>query len=206
MKNNKRFCVYAHLTKDTNRLFYIGEGVTNDRPYTKRNRNKYWNNIVNKHGFIVRIIRENLTKDQAEKLEKRIIIICKKLKIKISNFCIGPMIENHWLINAPKEIHPMYGKKNPKASERIRKRNLGKFGKLSNTYGLKRPDLVNRNKNGVFKRYTKKIKCLELNIEFESIKLAKDYMRKNYNYKRLNIDRALKNGTIAGGFHWQRLN
>lgn len=69
--NNQRvrYYIYGHYTKDTNILFYIGKGtilnLTTEkqisryaRAYHKSNRNKYWNNVVNKHGFYVKILFE----------------------------------------------------------------------------------------------------------------------------------------------------
>ena len=57
----KRFYVYGHYTKETNILFYIGVGTILNTKTTKviskysrafhfKNRNKFWNNMVNKYG------------------------------------------------------------------------------------------------------------------------------------------------------------
>lgn len=195
-----RYCVYAHITKDTNELFYIGEGIEKTRPYSTRNRNRYWNFKVKKHGFVVKIIRSGLTKEEAENIESKIIIICKKLKINIVNFCVGPMIKNHWIKNATPDQYPNKGRKNPKLSEIVRARNLGKYGKDSNVYGLKRPDLSKRNKEGNFNRFSRKIICIETGQIFESIKSANNFFGKNY-----NIIRAIKENKTAGGYHWAYL-
>jgi hypothetical protein len=37
---------YAHYTKDTNQIFYIGVAKSNQRLNSKKNRNKYWTNII----------------------------------------------------------------------------------------------------------------------------------------------------------------
>ncbi len=64
--------VYKHIRKDTNEVFYIGIG-NEKRPYSKKNRNQYWKNIVNKVGYRVEIIQENLSWEVACKLEKQLI-------------------------------------------------------------------------------------------------------------------------------------
>lgn len=60
--------VYRHIRLDTNEIFYIGIGSENNdykRAHTKRNRNKYWHNIVNKTNYEVEIILDNLTWEEA---------------------------------------------------------------------------------------------------------------------------------------------
>jgi hypothetical protein len=61
--------VYKHIRKDTNEVFYIGIGKTEKRAYSNANRNKHWHNIVNKYGYIVEIIKTNLTKEDAIQIE-----------------------------------------------------------------------------------------------------------------------------------------
>lgn len=66
------FYVYLHLTEDTNEVFYVGKGKGN-RAYKLSGRNKFWHNIVNKHGFTVKIVEENLTEEQSILLEQKLI-------------------------------------------------------------------------------------------------------------------------------------
>ena len=68
----KNTVVYLHKRKDTGEIFYVGIG-SKKRPYAKDNRNKYWFNIVNKHGYTVEIIKTELTWDDACKEEIRLI-------------------------------------------------------------------------------------------------------------------------------------
>ena len=58
------FYVYAHYTVDTNKLFYIGKGK-NKRYLDKSQRNKYWKNVVDKHGFRAEILVKNLEEPDA---------------------------------------------------------------------------------------------------------------------------------------------
>lgn len=62
--------VYRHIRKDTNEVFYIGIGKTKRRMNSIHDRNKYWNNIVNKVGFYYEIIEDNLTWEEACEKEK----------------------------------------------------------------------------------------------------------------------------------------
>jgi hypothetical protein len=70
IKNNK--VVYLHIRKDTNEVFYVGIGNTK-RPYSKRNRNEYWKNIVNKCGYDVKILYTNLDWQTACSIEIELI-------------------------------------------------------------------------------------------------------------------------------------
>ena len=193
------FVVYEHYTPDTNEIFYVGEGRP-DRPYSTRNRNRFWKFKVKKHnGFVVKIIHTNIEKTKAEELEKELILYYKKNGITLTNLCDGTMFDSHWLIGKPKEIHPMFGssRTNPKLAEW----NKIHCGDKSPVYGLKRPDLSERNKNGNFKRFTRKIKCVELDIDFNSIKEAKTFFNGNS-----NINRALSENKTAFGYHWVYIN
>jgi len=57
--------LYRHIRKDTNQVFYIGIGKTKHRAYSKKNRNKYWHNIVNKVEYDIDIIYNELTLEEA---------------------------------------------------------------------------------------------------------------------------------------------
>jgi hypothetical protein len=63
-------CVYMHFTPNTNELFYIGMGLKR-RARNITDRNKYWKQIVVKHGLPnIVIIAEDLTVNQAAEIEK----------------------------------------------------------------------------------------------------------------------------------------
>lgn len=68
---------YRHFRKDTNEIFYIGIGKDNDgkykRAYETQKRNKHWYNVVNKVGFYVDVVADNLTWMQACELESELI-------------------------------------------------------------------------------------------------------------------------------------
>jgi hypothetical protein len=64
--------IYRHLKSD-GEVFYIGIGKTESRAYSKADRNKFWNNLVNKHGYEVQILKKDLTWEDACELEKILI-------------------------------------------------------------------------------------------------------------------------------------
>ena len=47
--------VYVHRRKTDGRIFYVGKGI-GDRPFRRGGRNRYWHNVVNKHGYTVEIV------------------------------------------------------------------------------------------------------------------------------------------------------
>lgn len=60
----KIFYVYLHIKADTGQPFYVGKGKGN-RANSIHHRNNFWKNIVNKHGFDVIMLEENLTETKA---------------------------------------------------------------------------------------------------------------------------------------------
>lgn len=116
--------VYQHIRLDTNEVFYIGISKNKDSDYKRANskkyRNKYWHNIVNKVGFFVEIIFDNITIKEA--IQKEIDLInnfgrkdlgngalvnmtdggegllnmSEETKQKLRDRNTGKTIENHW--------------------------------------------------------------------------------------------------------------
>ena len=65
--------VYKHTRMDNGLPFYIGIGKTIARAKSKKNRNKYWHNIVNKCGYNIEILHTNVSWEQSCELEKQYI-------------------------------------------------------------------------------------------------------------------------------------
>lgn len=67
--------VYSHSRKDTGKVFYIGIGSQEDyqRAFIKSNRSVHWYRIVNKVGYSIAILFDNLTWDEACKKEIELI-------------------------------------------------------------------------------------------------------------------------------------
>ena len=66
------FYVYQHLKKDTDEVFYIGKG-SGYRARVKSQRSKHWNNVVNKYGYDIEIVQDELSEDEAFQLEVELI-------------------------------------------------------------------------------------------------------------------------------------
>lgn len=84
----KKYYVYQHVTADTGEIFYIGKGF-NKRAYSKNNRNKYWHNIVTKHGYNVEILYSELDESSALRLEAEMIQSLKSLDLCKANLSTG---------------------------------------------------------------------------------------------------------------------
>ncbi len=70
----KKYYIYGHYTADTNELFYVGKGHGRRcGQLSSKRRNKFWQNVVNKHGVRVEILIENLTEEEAFQLEMVLI-------------------------------------------------------------------------------------------------------------------------------------
>ena len=65
--------LYRHIRLDKNEPFYIGIGSDPKRAYSNKDRNKYWRGIVNKFGYEVDIILDDLTWQEACEKEKEFI-------------------------------------------------------------------------------------------------------------------------------------
>ena len=85
---DNRFYVYEHIRLDTMKPFYVGKGC-GYRAYAKRGRNIYWRRIVDKHGYIVKKIAENLDEDLAFLTEVERIDQLRRLGIDLTNMTDG---------------------------------------------------------------------------------------------------------------------
>jgi hypothetical protein len=64
-----KYYVYAHINPLKNEIFYIGKG-TRKRAYTNSRRSDFWHKITKKYGFIVDILEDGLTNEEACLREK----------------------------------------------------------------------------------------------------------------------------------------
>ena len=182
MINN--FVVYIYYRLDNGNPYYVGEGRPR-RPFQNSKRNPWCTNITNKHGKRVEIVKSGLTKAEALELETFYI---KKL-----------IAEGYDLTNIIECSNSVYLEKrsNPKLAEW----NKQHSGELSPTYGLKRPDLSERNKSGQFKRFVKPVKCKETGQEFTSVKEACTFHnRPNSSHITQHLSGKRK---TAFGFTWE---
>jgi hypothetical protein len=84
--NNKDFCVYAHYKKNTDIIIYIGKGLKY-RANSRCGRNILWERIVAKYDYSVKIIKDNLTNEEACELEKTLIKKYGRINNKTGILC-----------------------------------------------------------------------------------------------------------------------
>ena len=98
------YYVYVHYRLDTGNPFYVGKG-TKYRASCCQDRNKYWHNIVNKYGYRIQILQDNLNKIQALNAEKLTISLFKKF-YNLVNYTNGGDGGN----GLKGKDHPLFGK------------------------------------------------------------------------------------------------
>jgi hypothetical protein len=68
-KEIKTYCIYLHIKLTNGEPFYVGKG-SKSRVINKSNRSKWWKRTVDKYGYDVILIEENLTEEEAFEKEK----------------------------------------------------------------------------------------------------------------------------------------
>ena len=89
------FYTYAHINPTTNKIFYIGKGKSYRATQTGK-RNQHWKNIVNKHGFIAKILAYWKTEQEALDHEKLLILCFKDMGYKLANKADGGASNSGW--------------------------------------------------------------------------------------------------------------
>jgi len=82
------YYVYQHSKADNNQVFYIGKGK-GKRFKENRKRNDFWHRVVNKHGYIPKIIVNNLDEELAFLCEVEVIDLYKRLGFQLVNATNG---------------------------------------------------------------------------------------------------------------------
>ena len=201
-----KYYIYAHIRLDNNSIFYIGKGSGN-RAYIKSNRGLYWKRIVNAHGYKVIFLEENLSEEEAFNFEISFIAKFKSKGNCEANFTIGGdgvRVDKRWwndkISKALKGIKRPFGKENKSFKDLISKKELYQMYvidnmntvQISKLTKLSIPTICSRLKEYNIEKRTAgrvkiKIKCIEDDIEFESINDAAKY----YNLFRENIKKVL---------------
>ena len=65
--------VYRHIRLDNNEPFYIGIGKNKYRAYSESQRNRHWKYLVNKNGYKVEIVCDDVDYDTAKQIETYLI-------------------------------------------------------------------------------------------------------------------------------------
>lgn len=80
---DKQFYVYVHMKGTDDSVFYVGKGCKY-RSTSKNGRSEYWRRIVEKHGLVVEIVKNNMTFEEANAYE---VYLIAKLKQEGCNLC-----------------------------------------------------------------------------------------------------------------------
>lgn len=105
------YYVYLHKRKTDLEIFYIGKGIGR-RAWAKSGRNSWWKRIVEKHDYNVEIYQDNLSNEEALKLECKLTLELKG-NSKLVNMVLGGGGITGW-------------KHSDEAKEKISKFNKGK--------------------------------------------------------------------------------
>ena len=123
---NGKYYVYAHRRNDTGSIFYIGKGKDSRAWKTSgRESNKYWCNIVAKHGHTVELLKENLTEEESFIKEERFI---KLLSDQICNLTKGGEGSSGYKHTAESKVKMSAGQTGRKLSDKHRA-NISKVSK-----------------------------------------------------------------------------
>jgi siroheme synthase (precorrin-2 oxidase/ferrochelatase) len=202
-----KFYVYEHLKKDTKEVFYVGKGCRN-RHSQKDNRNKFWHNIVNKHGFEVRFVAKELDEELAFLVEEERIDQLKRLDIKLCNLTNGGEGSSGLVLS--EEVKQLVSKrfKGKKLTEEHRKKCSDSLKKVKKTKewvekiaqklrGKKR-DL--KDNVAAAKAVSKPVICIDTNERFESGRAAAN----KYEISPTEISRACTGKALfAAGKKWR---
>lgn len=80
------YYVYLHRKQTTGEIFYVGKGK-DDRAYKLIGRNRWWKNIVKKHGYTVEFVCKGIPEEQAVLEEKRLIAEYGRLDLGTGCLC-----------------------------------------------------------------------------------------------------------------------
>lgn len=86
--DDRRFYVYVHMKATDESVFYVGKGC-GPRYKVKHGRNQYWQRIVAKYGYIAEIVLSNLSFEEANQQEIRLIKELKEQGCKLCNLTDG---------------------------------------------------------------------------------------------------------------------
>jgi hypothetical protein len=198
--------VYSHNRLDKNEVFYIGIGSDSNNKYSRAyntiDRSKFWKSIVNKTKYVVHILFDNVSWEDACQKEKDLIkmhgrkdlgtgtlvnmtnggegilgyIFTENDKIKISNSKKGKLSHRKGKKLSELYINNLTGKKRPEFSKEWKeKMSISRTGK-------KRAPFTEEHKKNISKSKKIKIKCPYCNLE-SNISNMKRYHFNKCKYK-----------------------
>ena len=174
-QNQNKFYVYEHIKADTKEVFYVGKGIGN-RCHKRTNRNRFWHNVVNKHGFEVKFVAKDLDEDLALLVEVERIDQLKKLNHRLCNLTGGGEGVSGLVMSAEsrKKMSDSHIGKKP-SQETRKKQSLARVGvkkseehKLKIGLGNKGKVRSLETKQKISDLKSKKVICLETNTVYQN--------------------------------------
>ena len=209
MASEKLFIVYKH-TSPSNKVYI---GITQQRIYKRfqngmgYKHNKYFNKAIQKHGwnnFKHEILFDNLTKEEACKKEIELIAQYKSNQREFGynlssggefNIPSEDGIKNLIKINTGKQLSQQT---KDKISQTQKGRIISKETRIKMSIAHKGLIRSESHKiNNAIAKY-KKVRCIETNEIFNSLKEAQKKYKTNHIH-----DVCKGNRNIAGGYHWE---
>lgn len=174
--------VYRHL-KPSGEVFYIGIGVLKKRAYSKHGRNKHWINTVNKYGYEVQILTNNIEYEFAKEIEKNLISYYGRKDLNFGN-----------LVNMTDGGE---GAININIKEKLKKKiRLTNYNKTIKDYSFTQNEDYKKNMvKSCLGKNNKKIIDTETKMIFESMRKASEFNKINYSVLSEMLNNNRKNKT-----------
>ena len=172
--------VYRHL-KPCGEVFYIGIGISKKRTKSKYGRNKHWENIVNKYGYEIQILTNNIEYEFA-----------KEIEINLISYYGRKDLNKGALVNMTDGGE---GYSNMNSEEKLKRKNrITEYNKNIKDYSFtQNEDYKNNMVKSCLGKNNKKIIDTETQHIFESMRKASEFSKINYsvlsemlNNKRIN--------------------
>lgn len=160
------FYIYLHITLDEDIPFYVGKGKK-DRCKNHLDKSEWWNNIVNKHDYYIRILDVNLSEEEAFEKEKEYISFFGRRNLKEGGTLVnltngGEGVSGRIYSDEEREFISKKFKENPEMWTSGNRKNF--FGK--SLFGAENPNFGN---TGESNPLSKKVVKISLNDEFIEI-------------------------------------
>lgn len=155
--------IYRHIRLDKNEPFYVGIGLDDipKRAYeTKKRRSQWWNNIVNKYGYSVDILFENVTIDFAKEKEKEFISLYGRIDLGTGTLCNqtnGGDGINGWKASVETKL------------------NMSKAAKIRGTFMLNNPEVIAKRANSNRGKKRTPIQCERLAAWQRGVPKSKEF-------------------------------
>jgi group I intron endonuclease len=137
--------VYQHKKKGTDQVFYIGISTNMRRPFERDKRSDHWRSIVNKYGFDVQIIVQDVSWEEAKSWETYLIRLLGR-----KDFNQGHLVNKtdggEGMLGNGGVNNPWYGRKHTAETKaKIAAARKGKYsGVNSHSYGKPRSEETKR--------------------------------------------------------------